>query len=435
MFENVYEIILKVTRDCNLRCAYCYVRDKDRFRGERMSFAVFKAFIERYIQDRAKNVQQPNRSLLLTFHGGEPTLLGAPELMRFMNYAKKRIPDISFAMQTNLTNVSAELAMVLKKYKISPGISVDGWRSRANSLRMGKRKSPVLKNVKKLRQYQVNCGPLLVVNKINIKNIFTDLTRLVKYFSIPAIKANYVENIYSPDFVYPECTAEELLRELFIPALKNFLKTGRLVERNVSAILDSFFNKLLFETENTPLGDCITDNCLAKFCTGGNGLAEVDANGLVCSCGRWDDAHELCQLGSIYDKDLWGINSYHKTLSLQVQKARAIRQRRCDNCPAGDICHYGCLAFSYAKYRDIRIREDAVCAYFCQIKKYLQKNAANILEIYALRVRKWRVRWQGQDFLQVFLPEHAPKLNSARIAEIGWLSGSDGRERYIHARR
>jgi len=52
MFENISEVILKVTRDCNLNCQYCYLGDKKQYAGERMSFAVFQKLIDQIYADK-----------------------------------------------------------------------------------------------------------------------------------------------------------------------------------------------------------------------------------------------------------------------------------------------------------------------------------------------------------------------------------------------
>lgn len=62
MFENTSEIILKVTRDCNLRCAYCYIKNKDQYKNERMSLETFKNIIDRVASDKQKtSVAQNSR--------------------------------------------------------------------------------------------------------------------------------------------------------------------------------------------------------------------------------------------------------------------------------------------------------------------------------------------------------------------------------------
>ena len=420
MFENVREIILKVTRDCNLRCKYCYVRDKERFRGERMSFPVFKQIIERYITDREKSLSGKQQELRLIFHGGEPTLLDIKEFVRFLNYAKRRIPYIRFGMQTNLTNISAELAIILQQYEISPGISIDGWGPRLNRLRLGKKSAGLAKNVRLLNQYRVNCGTLMVLTKENIRRAKHNIDNILKNFPAQkTIKANYVENIYTPEPAYPEVTAEELFKNLFLPLLKDFLKKGRLAEANLWSILTRFFQTALFGASNDPDKDQVLGHCNVKFCAGGNKIAETDAEGTVCFCGRWDDTHEICRLGSVRDADLWGLNSYYKSFVLQKTKAAYVRRLHCDACPAGTICDYGCLAFAYAKYRRLRIREDLVCAYYLKIAAYLQKNAAVLLQVYA-RSQNWTLQKEKEFFL-LQLPPGYPEFNSDTIAAFpGW---------------
>jgi radical SAM protein with 4Fe4S-binding SPASM domain len=384
------------------------VRDKDRFRGERMSFQTFQCLIERYIADRAKSHDRQQK-LSLIFHGGEPTLLDTAELIRFMDYARARIPYISFGMQTNLTNVSAELAIVLRNYGIAPGISIDGWDSRFNRLRLGAKPDPLRKNIRLLRRHGVKCSPLMVLSRDNIQEALPNMLRMLKNFSLPSVKANYVENIYEAGLSYPEITAEELFHQVFMPVIKYFSKKRRIPENNITRVLEHFFADALFGCNNDADKDRVTTNCYVKFCAGGNNVVEVDAEGSILYCGRWDDTHDICCLGSLQDVDPWGLKSYAKVLSVHKNKAADMRAKHCDRCLAAVICDYGCAAFAYAKYRKIRIREDLVCAYYLQVAQYLRENNAKLLEAYA-RTKKWIV-YKDKKVLTLEMPAGYPRLN------------------------
>jgi radical SAM protein with 4Fe4S-binding SPASM domain len=386
-----------------------------------MSFALFKRLIDRYVLDQQKNSpDRQKQTLSLIFHGGEPTLLDTHELIRFMNYARRKIPYIQFGMQTNLTNISAELAIILQKYGISPGISADGWHSRFNQLRTRRQSKTIFRNVRLLKQYGVNCAPLIIINKLNIRSILTNIQRMLKIFGLQDIKANYVENIYTSDPAYPEVSADELITQLFLPVINQLKKKQVIVETNIAGMLDRFFQTSLFGVNNDPDKDNVSGNCYMKFCAGGNNIVEVDADGAVCSCGRWDAVHEVCQLGFINTADPWGLRSYGKAACLQIQKARQLRKKHCDICPAQNICSYGCLAFAYAKYKDFRIREELVCAYHLKAKKYLQENSSLILKAYA-GARQWPVRKIHKKIFTVELPAGFPPLNEAQISQMpGW---------------
>src|SRR3989344_6094609 len=60
-------VVIKPTRDCNLRCKYCSVGDPDKVY---MSYETAKATIEKIVQ------RQPGSSTKFIWHGGEPLLPG-----------------------------------------------------------------------------------------------------------------------------------------------------------------------------------------------------------------------------------------------------------------------------------------------------------------------------------------------------------------------
>jgi radical SAM protein with 4Fe4S-binding SPASM domain len=398
------------------------MRDKERFQGERMSFTVFQKLIERYKKDQAKNSGKLEQCLDIIFHGGEPTLLETRELRRFMNYARRRVPYVSFSMQTNLINISEEMAMLLQEYKITPGISVDGYNSGLNKMRTGSRKTTTLKNRRWLDKcYNITPGPLMVVNKDNIKGLLGNMQRVCRKFAIKDVRANYVENVYAPDNSVPEVTAAELLHNLFIPVARLFLRKGQIIESNFEEILRHFFYGILFGNMRGDIRqDAATAHCYTKFCAGGNKIAEVDAEGHVCFCGRWDDVHDICTLGSLEDIDLWGLSSYHKVWAIQRQKSADIRVKHCDSCRAASICDYGCMAFAYSKHGHIHIREELVCAYFQQAYDYLLEHDTRLLIKFAWRER-WQISYHGQKSVWITLPDKCPRLNPQTVSAIpGW---------------
>ena len=78
-------MVVKVTRDCNLRCKYCYIENKDAFKNEVMSFEVFKTLVDRICLDKKKTSDEFKRFSFI-FHGGEPTIIGYENLNKFCHY-------------------------------------------------------------------------------------------------------------------------------------------------------------------------------------------------------------------------------------------------------------------------------------------------------------------------------------------------------------
>lgn len=367
MFENVHEVILKVTKDCNLRCRYCYLPNKEQYAGQKMSVSLFKTLIDRFVLDKKKaGCRVDEIQLTIIFHGGEPTLVGIPLLEEFALYAKQHIPNVRFGIQTNMTLFSDEWAKFFLRWAITPGISIDGLANRDNVLR--KDTLPWRRAYDIMKKNGVSIFPLIVVTQQNIRRLMAILHRVHWFFNKCVVKANFAENIYSPLSVFPEVSPKALLRFFYWPVLKDFLRGKNIIEENVAIIIKSFIYEqvgILSESGG---------HCCIKFCGGGNLLVEVDAEGVVCFCGRWDKNHDICIVGSLLaQQDLFGLNSLNKAKHLQQEKIKDMRRKGCDTCYARNICQYGCIAFAYAKYGRICIRDDLFCQFAKQLYHLLNK--------------------------------------------------------------
>jgi len=130
MFQWANMLVMKITRDCNLRCKYCYVKNKDDYKGEMISFELFQKTIDRIIFDKLK-AETPNR-ISIVFHGGEPLLADTQLLAKMLDYAACELDkyniDYDFAVQTNLTLLDEEKALLFNKYNVHVGASFDGIR-------------------------------------------------------------------------------------------------------------------------------------------------------------------------------------------------------------------------------------------------------------------------------------------------------------------
>ncbi len=388
MFENIYEVILKVTRDCNLNCQYCYLGDKKQYAGERMSFTVFKKLIDQiYLDKHIRNKKERfNGQLQIVFHGGEPTLLGISRLEKFIKYAKAKLPYVRFGMQTNMLVIDQQWVNFFKKYNISPGISVDGNLKKENALRLPG--FDFTEKLNLLKKNKIRFGTLMVLSSQNIKNFSKNLMTFIKKYKISSIKANFVENMAKPEFCYPEVTADQMYQHVFLPTMALFFDQNKLYESNIEHLIDKYINSLLYK--ESAAKTCSHTICHAKFCGGGNAIVEVEPTGEILFCGRWNKINKvnlMNDLTSFFDP--FGISSYKRVFDLQLQKATAVRELGCDSCPAAGICNYGCLAFAYVKYQgQIKIRSELICDYYKKVIKYFQARYHQIIYIYSMITKK-----------------------------------------------
>ncbi len=124
--SSASSVTLCLTRDCNLRCAYCYAGHKVR---ESMTEETARRAVDFAVERHAK--AKSGEPLVLGFFGGEP-LLEWNLLMSTDAYAEKRCAEAGIRLRrtvtTNLTLLTPERAAWLKERDYRVGLSIDGDR-------------------------------------------------------------------------------------------------------------------------------------------------------------------------------------------------------------------------------------------------------------------------------------------------------------------
>jgi uncharacterized protein len=124
--------IVKIASRCNLNCSYCYVYNQAdggwRDRPALMSLETFAAAVERV---RRHCVLSRQTAVDITFHGGEPTLVGPERFARMCGLARRSLGDLvdlTLSIQTNGTRLDRRWLAVLREHDVRIGISLDGPR-------------------------------------------------------------------------------------------------------------------------------------------------------------------------------------------------------------------------------------------------------------------------------------------------------------------
>ncbi len=126
---RIDNLVVKIAERCNLKCAYCYLYEHGdttfRSRPRFMSDAVFDALLERV---REYCNTRPGQRTALTFHGGEPTLVGPERLARFAQRAREVLGDRlgGLQMQTNATLLDDRWIETLWSSRVHASVSLDG---------------------------------------------------------------------------------------------------------------------------------------------------------------------------------------------------------------------------------------------------------------------------------------------------------------------
>lgn len=119
-------VVLKLSKLCNLRCVYCYEFDHLAEKA-RMPLAALERFFESLAQYLCS--AEANCRVSFALHGGEPLLLPAAYLRELValqqkSFGARGIPYEN-AAQTNLYRVPEAMPAMLEELKIRLGVSLD----------------------------------------------------------------------------------------------------------------------------------------------------------------------------------------------------------------------------------------------------------------------------------------------------------------------
>lgn len=367
MFGSTNMLVLKTTRDCNLRCSYCYVKNKDNYKGERIDFELFKKTIDKIIIDRLKNNVKPHERFSLIFHGGEPLLFNSLQLAKMFEYASNKFINnhitYDLGMQTNLTLLNEDVCATLNQYNVSLGISFDGIEdgnlARTSAYDLGDFES----KFKMLDDFSVKYSFLMVGSESNIEKIKESVDFLREKYNIPGIKINYAEDVNN---VGGEVSGEKFLEYGWKPFIDEFLETGTLIEDNLKRTVEQFIIQSLSVTLNDQ-----TSNCGLKICGGGIRIVEMNPDGSIYLCGRYSEDFPEAFIKHVLDDDFLELQQIKKYLWFVKQKHYIINEVGCDTCYADKICDHGCMAFHFSKFGEYGIRKDLVCEIFKPLYRYL----------------------------------------------------------------
>lgn len=172
--------LLLCTKECNLRCKYCFEESMHSEICMPISEirANFDYFLDNHFDKFIRELIDINTGLNrketdITFHGGEPLLVGYDLLKKGFDMVKK-YPNTIIAIQTNGTLITDEIVRLFKEYDVRVGISIDGPEYMHDAYRrnIGDKGSfrSVYENILKMREAGVLVGALATVTDITVKN-------------------------------------------------------------------------------------------------------------------------------------------------------------------------------------------------------------------------------------------------------------------------
>ena len=340
MATEIKGLVVKIAQRCNLNCSYCYMyqhadqswRQRPPFMSEE-TFGHLLTRIEEYCDRR------PGREMYISFHGGEPMLIGPRQFDRLAGMAVEKLKDrVSLGMQTNGTLVNDEWIEVLKRHDLRVGVSLDGPPeihdlSRFDHAGRGSY-SEVVQGLRKLQENRVFSSVLTVINpgqsgleiyrhirSLGVRNmnfLLPDVTHDSRRLFYPDFGATPISDYLIPifDAWFDEDDPNVVIR-LFNAIITALMGSSP----NFEGIGNHCENYLVIDTDGN-----IQANDALKVCDAG-----ISESGLNVARHGFDDLH----LGLPLVNRL-----VHEGLSLSAQ---------CQACAERDVCGGGAVSTRYAK--------------------------------------------------------------------------------------
>ncbi len=382
-------IVVKVTRDCNLRCTYCYVSGGAR--KEHTSTGMVVDFFDQIAEGNP-------RVISCAFHGGEPLLAG--ELVREIVEALRGRPygpRLRFSIQTNGTLVTDEWAQYFREHRFSVGVSLDGPRAvndltRFNVAGRGAFDG-TMKGIDRLRRVGQPIGLICVVTKMNQDHL-VDLLELCHEKDIRSVS-------FLPFFPMGYGIGKDA--QLSADNLEYWEKTKAvitwLVEHNTRYPDAKIYEREIASmTRNIVIPGNGCYMCSSSPCGAGTQHVGLDVDGGVYVCDTFYGMADYV-IGNVLEQRVDEILQSPLIQRFQRRTVRTIP--RCSQCHLNQWCYGGCPAHNVVHYGERGFdREAHMCEWYMQIIPYLKD-----------RFDRWLIDPQ----LLADLPTHLPIVPQAGL--------------------
>jgi len=322
---------------CNLACQYCYYLEKKDLYPEARLFRLADDLLERYIIQHIE--ASPAKSILFSWHGGEPTLLGLDYFRRIVELQGKHRPpgrEIFNGIQTNGTLLDEAWFDFLGANAFFVGLSMDGPKELHDSFRTDRHAGPTHKSVlqafRELQRRGIACDVLCVVHSQNVHRP----AAVYRYFKEIGVKFLQFLPVVAP-------RGDGQLSEESVPAEAwgDFLSTvfDEWVRHDIDRIRIQNFDEATRPFLGKEQVLCVSRQ------TCGN-VVVMEHNGDIYSCDHFVDARH--RLGNIRETHLAELMESPALLEFGRNK-RELLPDYCQQCEFLNLCNGGCPKDRLAK--------------------------------------------------------------------------------------
>ena len=349
------------TLDCNLACSYCYegngeIHEYPKLEVINQNFMLAKDKIDKFIDELY--VLNGGGFTKIIWHGGEPTLVNYRLLDSIMqNQADKRHDNIRWSMQSNGTLLTDEYIEILKKHKVSIGVSLDGLKEQHDKYRKFKNGNPtfdiIIRNIRKLQDQGVKCGTLITITDNNVDY----LLEIYEFFANLNVSFNF--NALFPD--RKENTPRLNVQEYSKRICDLF---DRWINDNDHHIIISPFMHIIEGLLKPERG--IPACHWSKDCS--KAFTAIYIHGDLYPCEHWVGMKEYA-FGNIAN----GLKTELSKNIFFANRQHVLKDKDCKDCEIWEFCYGGCPWNGWTIFGEIDRKDTSVCIGRKIIIEYIRK--------------------------------------------------------------
>lgn len=341
-----------VTEACNLRCSYCFVKDKHNDRH--LSMAMAKQILDFIARDA-----EGRSSAYVHFFGGEPLL--QPAMIDYLasslrTWSSGRDLKLRLGITTNGTLLSTENCMLLKRHNIGVQLSLDGSKD-GNDIH---------------RQFMggSQCGLRTAgaFDKVNIPNFMTHFGKSAPNCRMTLTTENLsylsrsIRELHGLGFasfsVIPDCDTGSWTSEHIAE-----------YERVMTEVLHywSQHDNLWISSFDKTIRSLLTKQQPRSLCKVGTGILGITVDGELYPChdfsGRYSSDNRIGRSLTIGHVATGYNENLKQFLDMSIgSDVRSGCGYDCASCWAQTTCSRGCPYMNYVSAGDIRIVNQTYCA-------------------------------------------------------------------------
>lgn len=343
--------IKPVGNHCNIACSYCYAKP---FKSKKFQILDIK-LLDKLIKESF----EITNNIIITWHGGEPTLAGLSFFEEYLNIVKKyKKPGqyIVNMIQTNATLIDDKMAKFFKDNNFIVSVSLDGPKAIHNLNRYDYQYhgsfDDTMRGIGILRKYDINPPVIATVSKETCKYVEEVFDFFVNN-GFKEIKMSPVYDSPTDSFSLSNDKWYQYLKATFYKWLE--LKDSSIKIREIDEILMYFANK--DSSVCTASGNCIN-------------WISIDEVGNIYPCEYLRNTNSY---GNIKNISLFDVFNSPQYIAFKEQVNYC--PERCKKCELYKVCRNGCPATRINKgkmvYNGEYVYCDAKLSLYAEIEKLL----------------------------------------------------------------